>query len=100
MQSRLKTISTSELNDAYGNIFKIETKELPVCGVAGRRMRNVTHSFAACSSEILIKERVKDNLSLWAASLSAVRQVFPAGFPACRQTGFLKQLRSATMRLF
>jgi hypothetical protein len=32
MQSRLKTIRTSELNDAYGNIFKIETKELPACG--------------------------------------------------------------------
>jgi hypothetical protein len=55
MQSQLKTISTSELKDAYGNVFKIETKELPQVRLGGRRLKNVPLSFAARSSDIPMK---------------------------------------------
>ena len=35
MQSTLPTLGTSELKDAYGNVFKIETKSLPQLQVGG-----------------------------------------------------------------
>ncbi|MBK9016757.1 MAG: hypothetical protein IPM82_23255 [Saprospiraceae bacterium] len=41
MQSKLKTISTSELQDAYGNVFKIETKLLPKARLGGRQPKNI-----------------------------------------------------------
>jgi hypothetical protein len=53
--SKLKTISTSELKEAYGNVFKIETKELPKVKLFGRHMKNVPLSFAARSSDIPMK---------------------------------------------
>jgi hypothetical protein len=55
MQSQLKTLSTSELQDAYGNVFKIETKELPLLQLGNKRLKNVPLSFAARSSEIPMK---------------------------------------------
>lgn len=55
MQSRLKTISTSELKDAFGNVFKIETKSLPLLRVGGRKLKAVPLSFAARSSDIPMK---------------------------------------------
>lgn len=55
MQSTLKTISTSELKDAYGNVFKIETKSLPELKVGGKKIKNVPLSFAARSSAIPMK---------------------------------------------
>ena len=55
MQTQLKTISTSELKDAFGNVFKIETKSLPVLRVGGKRIKNVPLSFAARSSKIPMK---------------------------------------------
>lgn len=55
MQTRLKTISTSELKDAFGNVFKIETKSLPLLRAGGRKLKNVPLSFAARSSDIPMK---------------------------------------------
>lgn len=55
MQSRLKTLSTSELKDSFGNVFKIETKELPLLRLAGKRLKNIPLSFAARSSDIPMK---------------------------------------------
>lgn len=55
MQAQLKTLSTSELKDAFGNVFKIETKELPRLRLAGKRLKNVPLSFAARSSDIPMK---------------------------------------------
>jgi hypothetical protein len=55
MQARLKTISTSELKDSFGNVFKIETKELPRLRLGGKRLKNVPLSFAARSSDIPMK---------------------------------------------
>lgn len=55
MQSQLKTISTSELKDAYGNVFKIDTKELPELQVGCQRFRKVKLSFSARSSAIPMK---------------------------------------------
>ncbi len=55
MQSKLKTINTSELKDSYGNVFKIETKSLPQLRVGGKKLKNVPLSFAARSSAIPMK---------------------------------------------
>lgn len=55
MQSRLQTISTSELKDAYGNVFKIETKSLPQVQVGCKKLKNVPLSFAARPSAIPMK---------------------------------------------
>jgi predicted aspartyl protease len=55
MQSRLKTISTSELRDSYNNIIKIETKQLPQISIGGESLREVPVSFAAQSSQIPMK---------------------------------------------
>jgi hypothetical protein len=55
MQAQLKTISTSELKDAYGNVFKIETKELPLMRLGHKRLKKVPLSFAARSSAIPMK---------------------------------------------
>jgi Aspartyl protease len=55
MQSTLTTISTSELKDSYGNVFKIDTKLLPQMQVGGKKLKNVPLSFAARSSEIPMK---------------------------------------------
>jgi hypothetical protein len=55
MQATLPTISTSELQDAYGNVFKIETKSLPQIQVGGQKLKNVPLSFAARSSDIPMK---------------------------------------------
>lgn len=55
MQSTLETISTSELTDAFGNVFKIETKRLPQLRVGGKKLKNVPLSFAARSSAIPMK---------------------------------------------
>lgn len=51
----LKTISTSELKDAYGNVFKIETKLLPEAKIGKKTLKNVPLSFAARSSDIPMK---------------------------------------------
>ena len=51
----LKTLSTSELKDAYGNVFKIETKLLPKIKIGNKTMRNVPLSFAARTSDIPMK---------------------------------------------
>ena len=55
MQSRLKTISTSELRDSYNNIIKIETKQLPQISIGGESLPEVPVSFAAQSSQIPMK---------------------------------------------
>ncbi len=55
MQATLATISTSELKDSYGNVFKIETKSLPQMQVGGKKLKNVPLSFAARSSDIPMK---------------------------------------------
>jgi hypothetical protein len=55
MQTRLETLSASELKDAFGNVFKIETKRLPELRVAGKKLRDVPLSFAARSSPIPMK---------------------------------------------
>lgn len=51
----LKTISTSELKDSYGNVFKIETKLLPKAKIGNKTLKNVPLSFAARSSDIPMK---------------------------------------------
>jgi hypothetical protein len=51
----LKTISTSELKDSYGNVFKIETKLLPKLKIGSKTLKNVPLSFAARSSDIPMK---------------------------------------------
>lgn len=51
----LKTISTSELKDSYGNVFKIETKLLPKLKIGNKTLKNVPLSFAAKSSDIPMK---------------------------------------------
>lgn len=51
----LKTISTSELKDSYGNVFKIETKLLPKLKIGNKTLKNVPLSFAARSSDIPMK---------------------------------------------
>lgn len=51
----LKTISTSELKDSYGNVFKIETKLLPKAKIGKNTLKNVPLSFAARSSDIPMK---------------------------------------------
>ncbi len=51
----LKTISTSELKDSYGNVFKIETKLLPNAKIGKKTIKNVPLSFAARSSDIPMK---------------------------------------------
>jgi hypothetical protein len=51
----LKTISTSELKDSYGNVFKIETKLLPKVIIGNKTLKNVPLSFAARSSDIPMK---------------------------------------------
>lgn len=51
----LKTISTSELKDSYGNVFKIETKLLPKLKIGNKTLKNVSLSFAARSSDIPMK---------------------------------------------
>lgn len=51
----LKTISTSELKDSYGNVFKIETKLLPKAKIGKKTIKNVPLSFAARSSDIPMK---------------------------------------------
>lgn len=51
----LKTISTSELKDSYGNVFKIETKLLPKAKIGNKTIKNVPLSFAARSSDIPMK---------------------------------------------
>lgn len=55
MQSRLITISTSELRDSFNNIIKIETKQLPQISLGGEALKNVPVSFAAQSSAIPMK---------------------------------------------
>jgi hypothetical protein len=55
MQAKLRTISTSELKDAYGNVFKIETKQLPKAKLGGRQLKNIPLSFAARSADIPMK---------------------------------------------
>jgi hypothetical protein len=55
MQASLPTISTSELKDSYGNVFKIETKRLPQLRVGGKKLKNIPLSFAARSSDIPMK---------------------------------------------
>lgn len=44
-----------ELRDAYGNVFKIEIKSLPQLYVGGKKLKDVSLSFAARSSEIPMK---------------------------------------------
>lgn len=51
----LKTISSSELKDAYGNVFKIETKLLPKVKIGKETLKNVPLSFSAKSSDIPMK---------------------------------------------
>jgi hypothetical protein len=51
----LKTISTSELKDAYGNVFKIDTKLLPKVKIGKVTLKNVPLSFSAKSSDIPMK---------------------------------------------
>ncbi len=51
----LPTISTSELKDSYGNVFKIETKLLPKVKIGKKTLKNVPLSFAARSSDIPMK---------------------------------------------
>ncbi|HLO45715.1 MAG TPA: aspartyl protease family protein [Leadbetterella sp.] len=51
----LPTISTSELKDSYGNVFKIETKLLPKVKLGKKTLKNVPLSFAARSSDIPMK---------------------------------------------
>lgn len=51
----LPTISTSELKDSYGNVFKIETKLLPKVKIGKKMLKNVQLSFAARSSDIPMK---------------------------------------------
>jgi hypothetical protein len=55
MQSKLATISASELKDAYGNVFKIETKSLPHVQIGCKKLENVPLSFAARSAAIPMK---------------------------------------------
>jgi Aspartyl protease len=55
MKAQLATISSSELRDAYNNVFKIETKQLPELRIGNKRLKNVPLSFAARSSEIPMK---------------------------------------------
>ncbi len=55
MQSKLKTLSTSELKDAFGNVFKIETKQLPKAKLGGKQIKNIPLSFAARSATIPMK---------------------------------------------
>jgi hypothetical protein len=55
MQAKLKTISTSDIKDAYGNVFKIETKQLPKARLGGKRLKNIPLSFAARSAAIPMK---------------------------------------------
>ncbi len=55
MQSKLQTIGTSELKDAYGNVFKIETKSLPQVQIGCKKLKNAPLSFAARSSAIPMK---------------------------------------------
>ena len=55
MQSRLKTISTSQLQDAFGNVFKIETKLLPQLRVGSKKFKDVPLSFAVRPSAIPMK---------------------------------------------
>lgn len=55
MQASLPTISVSQLTDAFGNVFKIETKRLPELRVGGRTLKNVPLSFAARPSAIPMK---------------------------------------------
>jgi len=51
----LKTISTSELKDSFGNVFKIETKLLPKAKIGKKTLKNLPLSFAARSSNIPMK---------------------------------------------
>lgn len=51
----LPTISTSELKDSFGNVFKIETKLLPKIKIGNKTLKNVPLSFAARSSDIPMK---------------------------------------------
>lgn len=51
----LTTISTSELKDSYGNVFKIETKLFPKVKIGNKTLKNVPLSFAARSSDIPMK---------------------------------------------
>ena len=55
MQSKLPTIGTSELKDAYGNVFKIETKSLPQVQIGCKKLKNAPLSFAARPSAIPMK---------------------------------------------
>lgn len=55
IQKTLTTIKTSEVRDAYGNVFKIDTKLLPNMRLAGQKIQDVPLSFAARSSEIPMK---------------------------------------------
>jgi hypothetical protein len=55
MQTRLPTLSTSELKDSFGHIIRIETKTLPLLVIAGKRLKKVPLSFAAQSSDIPMK---------------------------------------------
>lgn len=48
----LNTISTSELKDSYGNVFKIETKLLPKVRIGNKTLKNVPLSFAEKSLDI------------------------------------------------
>jgi hypothetical protein len=51
----LPTISTSELKDSFGNVFKIETKLLPKVKIGNKTLKNIPLSFAARSSDIPMK---------------------------------------------
>lgn len=51
----LLTISTSELKDSFGNVFKIETKLLPKVKIGKKTLKNIPLSFAARSSDIPMK---------------------------------------------
>jgi hypothetical protein len=55
IHSKLTTISTSELKDAYGNVFKIDTKNLPTLKIGRSKVKDVPLSFTARSSEIPMK---------------------------------------------
>lgn len=55
MQKELPTISTSELRDAYNNVIKVETKEIPRIKIGNITQRKVSLSFAAQSSKIPMK---------------------------------------------
>jgi hypothetical protein len=55
LQSKLATIGVSELKDAYGNVFKIETKSLPQVEIGCKKLENIPLSFAARSAAIPMK---------------------------------------------